>query len=131
MTISVITPGRPHPLGWVPCRLLLGDELGDQPRINHFPPRNHNLEKLYRLSPQQIVDGNGVAFRSAEIDAWVMETGGVRLTNGQAVFSSASVIFLPPNGPRLPVAPTKPPASTGARIGIFALLALAGWALWE
>lgn len=131
MSIAVITPGRPHPLGWVPSRLLRGDELGDQPRISHFPERRHNLEKLYRISPQQIVEGNGVAFRTADIDAWVMETGGTRLVNGQAVFSEASVIFLPPNGPRLPVAPTKPPASTGARVGFLALLALAGWALME
>ena len=63
-------------------RLQLGDTLA-------------SLAAQYGISAKEIVTGNGVAFTTSAIDAWVIATGGIRLSNGQAVFSGNSTILLP------------------------------------
>lgn len=88
---------------WIPVRLQAGDELGSQP--GHTPARGHDLAALYGLTARAIVEGNGVRWDATAINAWVLRTGGVKLSNGQPVFSAASIIRLPAGGPRPAVTP--------------------------
>lgn len=114
--------------------LLDGDELGQLRDVNGKPlgalvPPSHDLAALYRTTARAIVEANGVRFRTADIDAWVMDTGGKRLSNGQPVFAATSRILLPAGGARSPVTSTGP--STGAvAAGGGGLLLLAGVAAW-
>ncbi len=87
--------------GWLPSKLLMGDELDSQP--GHAVDPSHRLALLYNTSAQAIVEGNGILFDTPSINAWVLASGGVTLNDGQPVFSNNSVILLPPGGPRLPV----------------------------
>lgn len=104
---------------WVPTRLRLGDMLGGAATVAD------DLAKLYQVTPRQIVEANGIAWGTPTINAWVKATGGVTLSNGQPVFSGASVILLPPDGPRprsttpskLPTAPKPAPVRAEAAVG--------------
>ena len=120
--------------GWVPTKLLMGDELDSTP--GHTVDPSHRLALLYNTSAQAIVEGNGILFDTNSINAWVLQTGGVTLSDGQPVFSNNSVILLPPGGPR-PSADGSggvvgPPAPSGVQeaglspfvVGAFGLVAL-------
>lgn len=114
---------------FVPTRLRDGDELGSF--AGHVVEKSRNLSMLYGLTPRQIVEANGVSFTTSAIDEWVLRTGGKRLSNGQPVFSSSSVILLPEGGPRPAVGapPSTPaPVAVGAGFGLLAALGLAWWA---
>lgn len=67
---------------WVPTKLQLGDTLA-------------NLAADRKVSPQEIVKQNGVAWSTAAINAWVLKTGGTLLKSGAAVFTNNSTILLP------------------------------------
>lgn len=116
-------------IDWVKTRLLKGDELGSFK--GHEVSPEHDLARLYGVTARQIVEGNGVVFDTAPINAWVLATGGKKLSNGQPVFTENSVILLPPGGPRNAAAnaPPKKKSSTvvivGAVVGVAALAALA------
>lgn len=118
MAIATIVEGQPHPLGWVKTRLRTGDELGSFG--SHKVPPEHDLARLYGISAQKIVEGNGVIFDTEPINEWVMRTGGKRLSNGQEVFADTSVIYLPPGGPRPPFTPGR----TGSSGWLWVLLGL-------
>lgn len=132
--------------GWIPTRLFDGDSLA-------------SLASAYKLTAEQIALGNDVAFSSSAISGeggWVQRTGGKLLVdrNGnpvplkkdgkiklerQYVFTSNSVIFLPPGGPRPPADGSGrepsigPPGSSRvntAGVGPLAVFLLAGAAAW-
>lgn len=113
------------PMGWVATRLKDGDELSVPSR-----PAN-SLDKLYGLSWDAIVKGNGIAVAKKQIEAWVLATGGRQQPNGVPVFSSNSVIFLPAGGPRVPVesAPGVAKEPTVSEAGVSPVLAVVGLGL--
>lgn len=106
--------------------------------------RGDSLETLaaeYGTSAERICEWNGVAFTVAAINAWVLSSGGKRLTydpqrpvpgepgKGWPVFTDSSVIKLPASGPRAC-------ASKGAVVvakagGSGLLLVGIGYGLWR
>lgn len=147
MSALAFDPNKAHPLGWVKSALVDGDELGSYVKdhvgaydILEEVAHSHNLSQLYGLQPRDIVEGNGVSWSTPAINDWVLRTGGKKLSNGQPVFASTSVIFLPPGGPRKQVtaAVDHPTASSVGKVlaivggGLAALGALgAGIAIWR
>lgn len=122
---SPVVGGLGTASGWIPTRLQQGDELA-------------TLAPLYNTSAQAIVEGNDTVFDTPSINAWVLATGGVTLSNGQPVFGDNSVIFLPPGGPRSPAVGGSPvggtflagfPGGALGALGALGLLGLGGLAL--
>lgn len=107
------------PSGWVATHLLDGDELA-------------TLGPLYHVAPRAIVEANGTTWSTPAINAWVLRTGGITLTNGQPVFARTSIIFLPAGGPRAAVAAPSPSTSSKAAggLGLLALLAAGAFAIF-
>ncbi len=129
---------------WVSTRLEALDELGDQP--GHDVAAAHDLGELYApsLGPvtvppggtlaqaraRRIVEGNGIAWTTSAVNAWVLRVNGERNANGVPVFTSRSVILLPRGGPRPAV--TQGPAPTAAAGGIgLGAVAFVGALLWS
>lgn len=135
------------PTGWVPTRLQAGDQLGSFP--GNDVPASSSLARLYssqlgglrptsstleRQREEQrlaklLVAGNGVAWSANAIDAWVLRTGGKRNALGTAVFTDASVIFLPAGGPRPPAttAPAVDVRKATGGLGVLVGLAVTAW----
>lgn len=117
---------------WAAAHLLDGDELGSTSTRNVVGA--HDLARLYGVTAQEIVARNGVQFTSSAIDAWVLRTGGKKLSNGQPVFTARSVILLPIGGPRAPAssapaeaaAPSVLPMVLGAVGGVVIFKSLFG-----
>ena len=83
----------PNQSKWVPTRLRLNDRLGGG-------PDDHDLSKLFHVTPREIAAQNGTTFTTAAVNEWVVRTGGELMPTGVTRFTDDSVILLPANGPR-------------------------------
>jgi hypothetical protein len=85
---------------WV-CRALGPDEL-----------TLSAIARKYNTTPQAIVAGNEVEWRTEAINDWVIEAGGKLLPSGHTVFEPGNKIIVPV--PRGALAPVLKPGVPGA-----------------
>lgn len=75
---------------WVATRLQKNDKLD-------------TLASLYKLQARDIVEGNGVPWRSSAIEGdggWIQKSGSKTKIGSRWVFDDSTVILLPSGGPR-------------------------------
>lgn len=100
---------------WRPTHLKDGDTLA-------------SLSARHGVSPRQIVMVNGVPWNSQAIEGpggWVQRTGGKLLSTGRYVFSSRSVILLPPPVAPSPTVSSSSPKPKPKRLSVTLIIAAA------